>query len=123
MNLMDLTVSVMNNSLSIETIFLIIWNLIMFGQNMVIHYQAFISVNLEDIKQVFNIKKIHIFLHSIKMSSPKEIKDLKLIKIIKELKNLDDAIEEINRIEELEIEVIKQFTKIKTQCCRKGKNK
>ena len=53
------------------------------------------------------------------MSSPKEIKDHKLIKIIKELKNLEDVIEERNRIEELEIEVIKQFTKIKLNVVEK----
>ena len=53
------------------------------------------------------------------MSSPKEIKDHKLIKIMKELKNLEDAIEERNRIEELETEVIKQFTKIKLNVVEK----
>ena len=53
------------------------------------------------------------------MSSPKEIKDHKLIKIIKELKNLEDAIEERNKIEELEIEVIKQITKIKLNVVEK----
>ena len=57
----------------------------------------FIFVSLEDIKHVYNTKNIELFLHSIEMSSSKEIKNLELIKIIKELKNLEDGIEEINK--------------------------
>ena len=41
--------------------------------------------------------------------------------MISELKNLEDAIEEINKIEELETEIIIEFTK-KTQCYRKKSN-
>ena len=47
------------------------------------------------------------------MSNPKKIKNLILIKIMKELKNLEDAIEEINKIEELEPEIIIEFSKRK----------
>ena len=69
----------------------------MYGQNRAIHYWTFIFVSLEDIKHVYNTKNIELFLHSIEMSSSKEIKNLELIKIIKELKNLEDGIEEINK--------------------------
>ena len=48
-----------------------------------------------------------IFLHAIKISSPKEIKNFKLIKTMRKLKNLEDAIEEINRIEGTQMEIIK----------------
>ena len=72
----------------------------MYGQNRAIYYQAYIFVSLEDFKHVYNAKNVKLFLHSIKMSSPKEVKSLKVIKSIKELKNLEDAIEEMNKKEE-----------------------
>ena len=87
----------------------------MYGQNKAIHYQAFIYVSLEDNKHINKI----IFLNSIKMSNPKKIKNLILIKIMKELKNLEDAIEEINKTEELEPEIIIEFSKRKLSAIEK----
>ena len=55
------------------------------------------------------------------MSNPKRIKNLILIKIMKELKNLEDAIEEINKIEELESEIIIEFSKRKLSAIEKEK--
>ena len=55
------------------------------------------------------------------MSNPKKIKNLILIKIMKELKNLEDAIEEINKIEELEPEIIIEFSKRKLSAIEKEK--
>ena len=90
----------------------------MYGQNRVIHYQAFNHVNLKDAKHI-NITNL--FLHSTKMPCPKKIKNLKLIKIMKELKNPEDAIEEINKMEELETEIIIGSTKKKLSAIEKEK--
>ena len=56
------------------------------------------------------LKKCKLFLHHIKISSPKEIKNFRLTKIMEELKNLEDVIEEINKIEKLETDIIIEST-------------
>ena len=54
-----------------------------------------------------------------KISSPKEIKNPGLRKMIRELKSLEDAIEKINKIEELETEILIEFTKRKLSAIEK----
>ena len=83
------------------------------------YYQAVIFDTQEDMKHIYNTKTF--FFTQFKTSSPKEIKNCRLIKNNEQAKNLQDAIEEINKIEELETEIIIEFTK-KTQCYRKKSN-